>query len=104
MDVLGGDRSAVVGREMTKKFEEFVRGPLSSIADAMKVVRGEVVVLIEGARQKAPPTEAEIEQMLLNRMEDGLRPSVAAKTVAKELGCTRDEVYKIGLKIKQRTH
>ncbi len=49
-----GDRRVVLGRELTKKFEEFVRGTLS---DAIaycerKKVRGEFVVLIEGKGSK----------------------------------------------------
>jgi len=48
-----GDRRVVLGRELTKKFEEFIRGTLT---DAMAYcektkVRGEFVVLLEGKPQ-----------------------------------------------------
>jgi 16S rRNA (cytidine1402-2'-O)-methyltransferase len=46
-----GDRNAVVARELTKKFEEVVRGTLSALlhaADA-KAPRGEYVVMVAGA-------------------------------------------------------
>ena len=102
--VFGADRRAVVGRELTKKFEEFVRGPLSELPQALTVVKGEVVIIIEGQLEQVPPTEAEIEKRLSDLLATGMRPSVAAKTVARELGCARDDVYRIGLKLKERTH
>ncbi len=49
-DVLG-NRQACIGREITKKFEEFVRGPISSLQQHLGQQvrpRGEFVVLVEG--------------------------------------------------------
>jgi len=49
---LFGDRQAVIARELTKKFEEIIRGPLSSILKEIssKPTRGEYVLLVEGNR------------------------------------------------------
>jgi 16S rRNA (cytidine1402-2'-O)-methyltransferase len=49
-----GDRRAVIGRELTKKFEEFLRGTLSSIRATLeaRTVKGEFVLVIEGADPK----------------------------------------------------
>jgi 16S rRNA (cytidine1402-2'-O)-methyltransferase len=46
-----GDRQAVVARELTKKFEEVVRGTLNTLLNTLggKNPRGEYVVLVEGA-------------------------------------------------------
>jgi 16S rRNA (cytidine1402-2'-O)-methyltransferase len=46
-----GDRKCVMGREITKKFEEFFRGNLSELLSrlAEKKVKGEIVLIIEGA-------------------------------------------------------
>jgi 16S rRNA (cytidine1402-2'-O)-methyltransferase len=45
-----GDRNCVMARELTKKFEEFFRGPLSSLSDRLadKDVKGEIVLLVAG--------------------------------------------------------
>ena len=49
LDILG-DRSIAVCRELTKKFEEIVRGPVSKIISLFSetTIRGEFVLIIEG--------------------------------------------------------
>jgi len=48
-----GDRRVVVARELTKKFEEIVRGPVHSVLSELfkKAPRGEYVVIIEGLKE-----------------------------------------------------
>jgi 16S rRNA (cytidine1402-2'-O)-methyltransferase len=50
-----GNRKVVVARELTKKFEEIVRGPIQSVLSELekKEPRGEYVVLIEGALKQS---------------------------------------------------
>jgi len=45
-----GERNVVVARELTKKFEEIVRGPISSVLASLtsKPTRGEYVLVVEG--------------------------------------------------------
>jgi len=52
--VLGGDRRASVSRELTKKFEETIRGTLSSLAEHFrnKAPRGEFVIVVAGSSLK----------------------------------------------------
>jgi 16S rRNA (cytidine1402-2'-O)-methyltransferase len=98
LDVLG-DREAVVGREMTKIHEEFVRGRLSRALETLDPSRrrGEFVLVIRGAADA--PTEpansslsvagrvAEIEASGLSRME-------AIKRVARERKLPKGAVYR----------
>lgn len=50
-----GDRRAVIGRELTKKFEELVRGTLSELEQHFesKSVKGEFVLIVAGKKYKA---------------------------------------------------
>ena len=57
-----GSRNVVVARELTKKFEEIVRGPVQSVLAEVskKSPRGEYVITIEGAA-KHPDEESDSE-------------------------------------------
>jgi len=50
MTYFGEDRSCAVSRELTKKFEETVRGSLKEVHEhfAAKGVKGEIVIVIAG--------------------------------------------------------
>lgn len=50
-----GDRRTVVSRELTKAYEEILRGRLSGLADRMmnRSIRGEITLVVEGHRQIA---------------------------------------------------
>ncbi|MGI9423036.1 MAG: 16S rRNA (cytidine(1402)-2'-O)-methyltransferase [Hyphomicrobiaceae bacterium] len=97
-------RSAVIARELTKRFEELKRGPLPELAEwsASTPVRGEVTILV------APPDAKSSDDIDDDVIEDRLRlalvdlpPSRAAKTVADALGVPRARVYEIGLSLKR---
>jgi len=96
-DVLGGDRQAVVCRELTKKFEETQRGTLDELCEAFdgRTVKGELVVLVgrEGAQdvEELDVTEALREAMKTMRVKD------AATMVAGAMGLPRRQVYQIAL-------
>ena len=52
-----GERNVVVARELTKKFEEIVRGPISPVIEELhrKPIRGEYVLVIEGRSKHSEP-------------------------------------------------
>lgn len=96
-DVLG-NRDIVLGRELTKTFEEFLRGTVEeALAWCEGEVRGEFVVLVSGSTETAPTSDWwEVLSPLehIDRyIEDGLKPNAAIKQVAKERGLVRGEVY-----------
>ena len=45
-----GNRPACLAREISKKFEQFIRGPIDSILEqiAGKTVKGEIVLVVAG--------------------------------------------------------
>lgn len=50
-----GDRNIMIGRELTKKFEELIRGTLYSILHnyTLRSIKGEFVLVIEGKNERA---------------------------------------------------
>jgi len=95
--VLGGDRQAALCRELTKKFEEVLRGPLDELATicAERALKGEIVVLVD--RGRLPKIrECDLEERLVAVLKDhSVRD--AAELVASELGLKRRQVYQLAL-------
>lgn len=60
-ELFGGERRAALCREISKKFEETVRGTLAELAAryADKEPKGEIVLVVEGAREAAKKTRGE---------------------------------------------
>ncbi len=93
--VLGPQRRAVVCRELTKTYEEVVRGTLAElVAWAEAGVRGEVTLVLQGA---APPrvelTPQALAALVGRREEAGLTRKEALAAVAAETGRPKREVY-----------
>ncbi|GAB3283778.1 16S rRNA (cytidine(1402)-2'-O)-methyltransferase [Parasphingorhabdus pacifica] len=92
--VLGGDRPAVVCRELTKTYEEVRRGRLSELADwAADGVRGEITVVLGGAVVAAPEDPAELVPQVEERAACGLRLKDAVAEVAELAGVRKKELY-----------
>ena len=101
-DVFGPDRRVVLCRELTKRYEEFLRGTL---LDALKFaeedeVRGEFVLIVEGnshveTLENADLSENTIEEEVNSLIESGKKPNDAIKEVAKRRKMKKQEVYNI---------
>ncbi|MGN2635921.1 16S rRNA (cytidine(1402)-2'-O)-methyltransferase [Nocardia takedensis] len=93
VEVLGPDRRAAVCRELTKTYEQVVRGTLAELAAwAVEGARGEITVVLAGAEPvDADPADlvAEVE----SRIADGLRLKDACGEVAAVAGVSRRELY-----------
>jgi 16S rRNA (cytidine1402-2'-O)-methyltransferase len=97
LDAAGaGSRRTAVARELTKQFEEFVRGTVSELAAQFSEAapRGEVVVIVEGAHEPVADEES------LRRRASELRAAGASardvsRVLSKELGAPRNLAYRI---------
>ncbi|RAK67318.1 16S rRNA (cytidine(1402)-2'-O)-methyltransferase [Phenylobacterium kunshanense] len=99
--VLGGDREAVVCRELTKLYETFYRGPLATLAadPALDAPRGEIVILVAPGRE-TEATAADADAALIEAL-GRLKPADAAAEVAKALGLPRRDLYRRALELKR---
>ncbi|WP_214771745.1 MULTISPECIES: 16S rRNA (cytidine(1402)-2'-O)-methyltransferase [unclassified Exiguobacterium] len=92
-----GDRQLTLARELTKRYEEYIRGSVTEALDwASEEVRGEFVVIVEGTTEERP-SEIQQEADPLDQIEryiaDGEKPNAALKRVAKERGLDRQALY-----------
>jgi 16S rRNA (cytidine1402-2'-O)-methyltransferase len=97
-DVLG-DRNVVVSREMTKVFEEIMRGTVGEVLNQLqgRVVKGEVTLVIEGKGKESPSfSDDEIlaKFRTLWKRSGASRRDIIEK-LAKELGIPKKRVYRL---------
>lgn len=95
----GGDRSIVLCRELTKKFEEYLRFTVEeSIAYYEEEnPRGEYVLIVAGG-EKEEEDEFTLEDGLVEvelRVLDGMSLRDAVKEVAKEWNLSKNQLYKL---------
>ncbi len=92
-DAFGADRPAAVCRELTKTYEEVVRGGVGELAEwASGQVRGEITVVVAGASGPALSPEDAVAAVLA-RVEAGDRLKDAAAAVASETGHSTSRLY-----------
>jgi len=94
--IWGPDRPAVVGRELTKQFEEHRRGTLAELLAHFQATppRGEIVLTVAGG-EAGPTVEAgDWQAALAQALAAGARAKDAAKDIAQRFGVDRQEVYK----------
>ena len=91
----GPDRLAAVCRELTKTYEEVVRGPMSELADwASAGVRGEVTLVVTGASPtRGALDETELVGLVAELEQQGSSRRDAIASVARETGARRRAVY-----------
>ena len=104
-------REVAVCRELTKLHEEVVRGEAGFIHDLFAErdeadgIKGEVVVVIDGpSGAEGEAVRESVREEALARAEElasaGVRGKQIAKTLADELGISRNEAYELALSVR----
>lgn len=97
-----GNRPIVVGRELTKKFETFVRTDLAALqqADNWLTIKGEFVLVVGGAvhgevseQEENPIAASDYVSAVTMLMEEGMAKKEAIREIAKRTGVSRRDVY-----------
>ena len=100
VETAGADRQAAVARELTKKFEEVLRGSLGELAAMLdeRTLKGEVVVLVDRGRVQVAD---ETMEAALRRALETMSLKDAAATVAEAYGLKRRKVYQAALELEK---
>jgi len=100
-EVFGGERTLVIARELTKKFETIREGSIRELLEWVKndenQQRGEIVVLLEGSKIIENPDET---KKILSILLESLPVKQAVEIAAKITGQRKNEVYALALKLK----
>src|SRR5690606_10750323 len=95
-----GAREVVIAREVTKLYEDFVRGDAPALAAraADLTARGEVTLYIAGATEPQPARSAdEVRAAIAALRAEGLHLKEIAKRLAAETGWPARDIYRLGL-------
>jgi 16S rRNA (cytidine1402-2'-O)-methyltransferase len=102
LEAVLGDRRIVLCRELTKKYEEFIRGTISEAIDwaNQEEIRGEFCLIVEGSDEDAAEEETSwwvdltIEEHVNHYIStQGISSKEAIKLTAKDRGLQKRDVY-----------
>ena len=89
-----GDRKICVVREISKKYEQAIRGKISEVLETDFPIKGEFVIVVEGAVLEFDFNSMSIVEHVDFYINDGNTKNEAIKLVAKERGIPKSVVYK----------
>lgn len=101
MGEIFGDRDIVIGREVTKIHEEFLRGPISDLIHllAQRELRGEITILVKGSPHPDPVSESALKTEIRRLKEDGMRIRDIAGVLGERFGYSKRAVYRLALEL-----
>ena len=93
-----GDRQVAVARELTKRFEQIWRGPVSGALAYFTAnpPRGEITLVVAGTGRRRDDqrwAEAQVRVAIDLMAAEGMAPSGIARVVARLAGWPRSEIY-----------
>lgn len=99
-EVAGEERQVAVCRELTKKFEETIRGTLGEVRELLteRTLKGEIVIVLDRGHDEV--AEETMEAALRRAMSE-MTLKDAAATVAEAYGLPRRKVYQAALELEK---
>jgi 16S rRNA (cytidine1402-2'-O)-methyltransferase len=94
-----GDREMVLGREITKVYEEFIRGGLGEVTVEIgrREIRGEIVLLVSGFAGEPVVSEDVLKAEIEKLVQKGLRIKEIAEIVGERFSRSKREIYRLAL-------
>ncbi|MHB0976112.1 MAG: 16S rRNA (cytidine(1402)-2'-O)-methyltransferase [Candidatus Aquicultorales bacterium] len=104
LDEIDAERTVVVARELTKKFEELIRGTPREVLEALgERPRGEMVVVLERSLPKQVETSAdELRDEVERLMREGTPKKEAIGLVAESAKVRKKSVYEAAKELRAR--
>ena len=90
------NRKVVLAREITKIHEEFIRGNIDDIISKSENLKGEMIILVEGAKkqeEQCPLNNLSLEEHYEYYQKQGLDKKEIIKNIAKDRGVNKNEIY-----------
>lgn len=88
-----GNRRISISREISKKFEEVIRGTITEVKKSMNNIKGEFVIVVEGNKESIDYTKITVVDHVNAYIKSGNSVNDAIKLVAKDRGVAKKEIY-----------
>lgn len=92
LDILG-NRKISISREISKKFEEVIRGSISEVLESMEEPKGEFVIVVSGNNEVKKYENVTVVEHVNMYIKEGNSVSEAIGLVAKERKVPKKEIY-----------
>ena len=89
-----GNRKIAICREISKKYEEVIRGNIEEILSSFIELKGEIVVVVDGNKEEEDFSNLSILEHVNLYLNDGMSKSDAIKVVANERNVPKSVIYK----------
>jgi len=94
-----GNRKACIAREMTKIYEESIRGTISEILELLKnrKIKGEIVLVVEGYKKEYLKVlnDSEIKKEFIELLSSNISKKEAIKIIKSRYDIERQKIYNI---------
>ena len=97
-----GNRKIVIAREISKKFEEYIRDSLEEINNKLRETEllGELIIVVEGNKEEKDINVSDDEiKIQLSKYMLEMSKKDAVKLLSKELGISKNRVYDLSLNL-----
>jgi 16S rRNA (cytidine1402-2'-O)-methyltransferase len=97
MQEILGDREIVIGREITKVHEEFLRGTIGEIIERLadREVKGEITVVVHGSTEGTNVSDAELQDEIGRLVAEGMRVKEIAEIIGERHQLSKREIYQL---------
>lgn len=90
-----GNRQICVARELTKLYEEYIRGSIAEVIEVVGECKGEFVIIVQGKIDNQLTVEmSQLHEIFDQYVQQGHSPSIAIKMVASEYQVSKNELYR----------
>ncbi len=88
-----GNRKGAIAREISKRYEEVIRGTVEELIKSADNLKGEIVLIIEGNKEEKDFSNLSIIDHINIYLKEGKGSKEAIKLVAKDRNIPKSEVY-----------
>jgi len=96
-----GNRKIVVAKEITKMYENFLRGTIDNVMEMLNEgnLKGEFVLLLSGAKKPKEMGDESVKGLLKDKIGKGMTKKTAVEMIAETYNLPKNRVYKLSLEI-----